>query len=390
MMVMLFLLSGQGIAAENTDNVYPYYRPVKSTLFLGYQKIISPVNRSSCSMSPTCSAYVEESFNKENMLLAWMKSSDRLLRCSNDPSKYELTTKNNMERFKDPVKNDFESYYKSKERDVNIINFTKSSGGEANDINEKLLYQFARELEYNESYEKAVTEYKRLLSYYPDTGYRAEVLNAVFKIHYSQGEYMKAIDWGQKILETDEEIIDANELKYNLGVAYFRLNNHEQARAYFEEVRTSKRQDLVDFSYILEGLSYVKEKKWKEGRKSFDSVNTSSEYKQLANKFKELSVEGSNLKLKDPTLAGALAVIPGLGYLYNGYKETAASSLFVNSLFFWATARSFEQGNRGLGTLLGVFSAGFYSGNIYGSVQTAKRENERIKKNHIIKFQMEF
>ena len=103
-----------------------------------------------------------------------------------------------------------------------------------------------------------------------------------------------------------------------------------------------------------------------------------------------LSQQGKQLKLRSPEVAGLLSVIPGLGYYYNGYKQTALSSFFVNSLFIWAANQSFSNGNDGLGTLIGVFGIGFYSGNIYGSIMSAKETNRQIIQSHIRKFKLGF
>jgi len=94
--------------------------------------------------------------------------------------------------------------------------------------------------------------------------------------------------------------------------------------------------------------------------------------------------------LKNPAVAGVLAVVPGLGYLYDGYKQSAIASFIVNGLFIWGTVEAFRQDNKGLGVVLGLFSFGFYSGNIYGSITSAQRKNTKEKDDLISQFKLGF
>jgi len=104
----------------------------------------------------------------------------------------------------------------------------------------------------------------------------------------------------------------------------------------------------------------------------------------------KLSQDGKNLDLKSRATAGILAIIPGLGYLYDGYKQTALSSFIVNSLFIWSTVEAFQRDNKSLGAMLSVLSFGWYAGNIYGSVISAERRNIKLKNDLLLKFDVGF
>ncbi|MBU1319434.1 MAG: hypothetical protein KKH67_09605, partial [candidate division Zixibacteria bacterium] len=99
---------------------------------------------------------------------------------------------------------------------------------------------------------------------------------------------------------------------------------------------------------------------------------------------------GKNLPYKSPTFAGMLAAIPGLGYLYDGYPKTALSSFIVNGLFFWGTYQAFDNRDYGLGALMGIFSFGWYTGNIYGSVISASRRNVKLERDILSRFNIGF
>jgi putative component of membrane protein insertase Oxa1/YidC/SpoIIIJ protein YidD len=384
--ILLFTLTA---LAKANEEVYHYSNLITRSLKYTYQNVISPVNQSSCSMHPTCSGYAANAFNTENKLIAWIKTSDRLIRCSNDPQNYNRTLVNGMIRFYDPV--DYElNDYSIPNRKNNFIDISENENSDLTDANARLLYDFAEQLKYEGDIEKSITEYKRLISYYPDSVYKGPALSSVFNLLYQDSRYLEAIELGDRIKQESDGSINLTELNFYIGTSYFRLENYKRAREYFSKVRESNNDDLISKTHLIEGIGYVIQEKWDKAESSFSNVDKQSDYYGKSQEFIKLSKEGNHLELKDPKLAGTLGVVPGLGYLYSGYKQTAASSLFVNSLFFWATSQSFEKDNKGLGTLLGVFSFGFYSGNIHGSVETAKRKNDLIKQNHINKFNLGF
>jgi tetratricopeptide (TPR) repeat protein len=378
---------------NNKVSAYPYHKFVKGNLIKGYQEFISPANQATCPMSPTDSGYALQSFRQYNPVLAWLKTSDRLIRCSNDLENYEVVKVNGMIRYRDPVK-----YDEVKSNNESILNsnfkpkltIKKVSEKDESKINAKLLYYFAKELEANKEYEKAIIEYKRLLSYYPNSAYKANTLKAVFNILYQQEKYLEMINWGKKILNNNEKLVNIRKIEFLIGVAYFKIDNFKLARNYFEKVRDFDNNELKDKTYLLEGLSFAKQEKWKQAKNSFSEIKSSSQFYRTAQKSIKLAKQGKHLKYKDPVIASALGIIPGLGYLYSGYSETAVSSIFVNSLFIGGATKAFENDNKSLGMILGTFGFGFYTGNIYGSFQTAQRKNQKIKQEHLLKFDLKF
>ncbi|MCD6328664.1 membrane protein insertion efficiency factor YidD [bacterium] len=47
-----------------------------------YQRVISPVNGSSCQMWPSCSAYSSQAFREHGFVKGFLLTSDRLIRCN--------------------------------------------------------------------------------------------------------------------------------------------------------------------------------------------------------------------------------------------------------------------------------------------------------------------
>lgn len=49
-----------------------------------FQQFISPADGDRCPMSPTCSHYAQQALAQEGLLVGWILTCDRLLRCGRD------------------------------------------------------------------------------------------------------------------------------------------------------------------------------------------------------------------------------------------------------------------------------------------------------------------
>jgi putative component of membrane protein insertase Oxa1/YidC/SpoIIIJ protein YidD len=74
-----------------------------------YKNHISVVDGNRCSMYPSCSNYASQSFKKHGMIMGWIMSCDRLVRCGRDEAgiAQQIIVKNDQLIY-DPVEaNDF-------------------------------------------------------------------------------------------------------------------------------------------------------------------------------------------------------------------------------------------------------------------------------------------
>jgi hypothetical protein len=89
----------------------------------------------------------------------------------------------------------------------------------------------------------------------------------------------------------------------------------------------------------------------------------------------EIDGKGRLLPRKKPQLAGALAVIPGAGYVYCGRYQDALASFLLNTVMACAVYEAFDAHMEALGGLIGTVGFGFYAGSIYGSISAAHKFN---------------
>lgn len=98
--------------------------------------------------------------------------------------------------------------------------------------------------------------------------------------------------------------------------------------------------------------------------------------------LKELVREGATMRMKKPWLAASLSVlIPGGGKLYTGDWKDALISLVTVGMTGYQAYRGFERGglHSTYGWIYTTMGTGFYLGNIYGALSSAKRYNQRKK-----------
>lgn len=82
---------------------------------------------------------------------------------------------------------------------------------------------------------------------------------------------------------------------------------------------------------------------------------------------------------KSPNVAAGLnAMLPGLGYLYLGQKQSALTAIMLNGLTIAASVYFFKNDNLPAAMLTLSFESGWYLGGIYGAKEEAQFYNKRM------------
>lgn len=375
---------------------YPCHRLFFLSAIRGYQWVFSEARGTSCPMHPHCSEYGREAFTEAGALPAVMMTADRLLRCGNDLNHYDLVRVGHALRYADPLPRarggvaDDEPWWNAPVHPLlaqaHTESDTKPPHAATPPANDSLQLGFANWLQERGDFDRAITEYQRLIFSAPYTRWSRKAEDDLMGCYYQSGQYTEAFDLGISLLDRDLDNDRRDRVLLAVGKSSIRRGDYGGAR--FHVVKVSP--DARDRASMLEGLSYAFESRWQEAARAFDNVPRQSSLTGNAIVCERLCARGAALKLKNPTKAGVLAVIPGLGYLYDGYERTALSAFVVNSLFIWGTYEAFHHDNPGLGTVLAFFGTGWYSGNIYGSIQSAKRQNARSHARLMAKFDIGF
>ncbi|CCK79555.1 tetratricopeptide repeat protein [Desulfobacula toluolica] len=140
---------------------------------------------------------------------------------------------------------------------------------------------------------------------------------------------------------------------------------------------------LLDKADVLKSRSDYPVYPVREAEKYFSMISLEGKKKyRMENSIASLEKIGQ-LKKKIPAVAGALSVVPGGGFLYCERYQDALVSFLLNSSLMLAAYESFENDNKFLGGAICFVEAGFYTGNIYGSITSAHKYNQTKQKQFI-------
>ncbi|MGB9824854.1 MAG: hypothetical protein ACPLN0_01155 [Candidatus Hydrothermia bacterium] len=196
---------------------------------------------------------------------------------------------------------------------------------------------FARNLEQEGDYFRAVYEYKR--EYYSESDpYRKDsIASRISFLSVKIGDLQTAERYASKISDEEAKSID-------LAMVLVLQGRYEEAKF------------LLSGNDTLLAWLYLRQGKLGEVKKLFPDFSYNS---------------------KSPALAGLLStIIPGLGKFYTGRAFDGFSSLVINGSTFYSFYRAFRQERKVESYIYGFLSVVFYAGNIYGSVVSARERND--------------
>ena len=254
------------------------------------------------------------------------------------------------------------------------------SFGETAESLEKL-FQFAESLFKEGEYYRAITEYKRFISYYPENQL---VELAAYKI----GDcYFQAEKWDDAIKsfkEFNEKYTNSSLIKDTLqkiGESYLKKGDKENSEKTFDLIKQKYPKDeAVNKAKITLGMSYLENEKWNKASEIFMKVDEGSRYKNLADRMIQGLKEAERLPSKSPALAGTLsAILPGTGQLYAGRKLDSLVAFLLNGVFILGAVESFNKNIYVAGGILSFFELGWYSGNIYNAISDAHKYNRDVR-----------
>jgi tetratricopeptide (TPR) repeat protein len=245
----------------------------------------------------------------------------------------------------------------------------------------KSLLGFAHHLFERGHYYQAVTEYERFIYYNPD---HPSVAEARLKIAfcYKLGEqYTKAVELFRKLIDEYFGQEYAIVAAFNVGEC-FRLNgDYEQALAEFREfVENYPGHSLADKAQWNSAWIYIEMEEYPSAQERLFLVREGSTYQIPAQELAGALEELPHLPRKSPRLAGFLAaILPGSGHLYTGEKKQALFSFVTNALLIFGTYEAFNNELYVAGGFLSLFAVNYYSGNIFGALNSAHKYNRTVK-----------
>jgi len=270
-------------------------------------------------------------------------------------------------------------------------------------VNAQKQYQLAQTLFEEKEFSAAAHEYIRFFHLFPN---HEKVARAKYKTGLSFFYAGRLEDAGRHLEKIAADFSDsgfASDAMFKLSELYIATNAPGKATSVLRDLITLTNMPqvhdracfmigwlLLDKADILKSQSDYKVYPVREAEKYFSMISFKGKKKYRIEDSITSLKKISHLKKKTPALAGVLSIIPGGGFLYCGRYRDALVSFLLNSSLILAAHQSFENDNVFLGGVISLVEAGFYAGNIYGSVSSAHKYNIKKQKEFIDKLKQEY
>lgn len=240
-------------------------------------------------------------------------------------------------------------------------------------------------------YDRAITEYKRHLFFFPQDPRREQ---AEYKIGLA---YLNLSNWeeARAHLRIIHSVEAAEELQYRSRLrwaqSFLSQDLPERGKWALRELLSKglvvKREDRgAEVQYWM-GVCALRQGDWVEAVGVFHGLEGRSPETTLRHPAQQLSRaarEGYHLPHRSPTLATALSVIiPGSGQVYCGRWWDGLFSLALNTSVGYLTVEAFHDGRRLDGMLLAsLLWARFYFGGQQNAARHAREYNRMVREEH--------
>jgi tetratricopeptide (TPR) repeat protein len=238
-------------------------------------------------------------------------------------------------------------------------------------------FQYAEQLYSQKKYIIAIAEYERFVYLFPGDERVSESRYRVGMAYYAERRYTEAIQSFSDMIQTE----DAGSAYY---VRAFFMAAESQLRLGQRSSALTTLHNLMNFSDDMDvrdearyriGWIYIESADWEKAQSSFQKISRQNHAKyRLTALIRDLESAG-DIQYKSPGMAGALAILPGGGYLYCNRPRDALFSLLLNGGLIYAAYEAFDNEMYALGGVIAFVEIGFYSGSIYGSISSAHKYN---------------
>ena len=248
-----------------------------------------------------------------------------------------------------------------------------------------MLVSFADHLFEQGDYYRAITEYKRLIFFYPDHEL-AKTARFQIALSYAKGnKFDQAIQRFQALADDLPDDAIGRRSLFMLGDTYYQKKDYPQTIDVMQRFLSTYPTDTQgDGARVKIGWSYLRQGDWQQASAEFRKIPADSPRRSDAEGLAEDVKAYPDIPRKSPYLAGGLsAVLPGAGQLYVERPADAAISFLLNGLFIWATIEAFHNDDTVAGCILLFFESGWYLGNVYNAMNSAHKYNRRSEQSFL-------
>ncbi len=244
-------------------------------------------------------------------------------------------------------------------------------------INSDMQFNFAEECFSRQDYSGAISEYNRFIHFFPEDNRVEPALFRTGMSYFKSGNFKKALVPFTAVIDryTNDLSVKAY---FMISKCHVMLREPGQAVINLRNlIHITDNMDTRDEAYYRTGWIHIRTASWEKAKTAFRKMGSANHekyrLKELISKMEESEISGR----KNPSTAGLLSVVPGMGFLYCERYRDAATAFLLNAGLILAASESFDRDLDVLGGLITLVELSFYSGNIYGSINSAHKYNRR-------------
>lgn len=254
------------------------------------------------------------------------------------------------------------------------------------------MMSFADSLFAQGDYYRAITEYERVIFFYPDSPLAKTARFQIAESYFKGEKFDQAIrHFGSITHDYPNDEVGIKSM-FRQGDVFFQKQDYKHAEDVFTRfIETYPKDKRADDARVKLGWSYLRQGNWTKAEEEFQSLPVQSLLHKEAHGLAEEAKRYPEISKKSPGLAGGLsALLPGVGQLYVEKPGDALISFLLNGSFIWAAAEAFHNHNTTTGGILIFFETGWYFGNIYNAVNNAHKYNKRAEQRFMDDLQNRF
>lgn len=228
-------------------------------------------------------------------------------------------------------------------------------------------------------YYRAITEYERVIFFYPELPIAKTSRFQIALSYFKAEKFDQAISQFRALAKDYPDQETGRKSLFMVGEAYYEKRDYLRAvDVYTTFIESYPADPYAGKARLRIGWAYLHQGYWQQAQEEFQKVPPGTPLRKQAEGLAEDVKKYEDIPRKSPALAGGLsAVLPGSGQLYVGRPGDAAAAFLLNGAFIWATAEAFHNHNNVTGGILLFFESGWYLGNIYNVVSGAHKYNRR-------------
>ena len=227
-------------------------------------------------------------------------------------------------------------------------------------------------------YYRAITEYERFLFSFPHDTRRPMARFRVGLAFYRGMEFDKAIEVFDEVAKLYPDTSHGKQAWLWQGECLMRQGEYETAEELYNVVSQRLDGKLGEYATYRRAWASLYQQEWQEATKQFQDVPIHNLFRETAQEITEAVHDKGDLSRKSPLLAAIFsATLPGSGQLYVGRQGDALLAFVLNGLFIVGIAEAINHDQVTITGILSLFEVGWYTGNIYGAINSAHKHNRQ-------------